>query len=164
MNPDSIAQAAFSVVTPLITLITFFSRRKRLRNEIRENLSLLEELDKDNVLKEQTPASMWLRGKIVIDVAKLSGQPLGTLKKPVPKGSVIFAAVLCAGLSYLTYYIDRNGFVWYSVIPGVIAFLLAVSILGMFTDREIPSSEEPSEDKAATEVSASDEGVKESVG
>ena len=144
-------------MTPLATLITFFSRRRRLRNEIRENLSLLIELDKDEILKEHSPAAMWLRGKVVIDVAKLSGQPLGTPKKPVPKGGLILAALLCAGLSYWTYYMNRNAFVWYSLIPGAFAFVFAISILGMFTDREIPSSEEPSEDKPAVEVPAGDE-------
>jgi hypothetical protein len=58
MGLDVIAQTMISVVTPLITLITFFSRRRRLRNEIRENLSLLIEFDKDEVLKEHTPAAM----------------------------------------------------------------------------------------------------------
>jgi hypothetical protein len=160
MGLDVIAQTMISVVTPLITLITFFSRRRRLRNEIRENLSLLIELDKDEVLKEHTPAAMRLRGKIVIDVAKLSGQPLGTPKKPVPKGSVILAALLCAGLSYWTYYVDRDTFIWFSSIPGVFALLFAISIFGMFRDREIPPPEEPSEDKVADETATTaDEDV-----
>jgi hypothetical protein len=149
MSPDAITQAVVSVVTPLITLITFFSRNKRLRSEIRENLSLLAELDKDEILKEHTPASFWLRGKIAIDVAKLSGQPLGDLKKPIPVGSVIFAGALCAGLSFLTYYIDRNSLMLYSLIPGVFAFLLAVSMLGMITNREILPPEESTESQSS---------------
>lgn len=144
MNLDAIAQAVAVVLTPLISLISFFSRRRRLRTEIRDNLSLLQELDKDEVLREHSLASMWLRGKITVDVAKLSGQPLGTPKKPVPKGSVVFASLACIGLSLWTYYIDRNSFIWYSIIPGVFAALFAISAFGMFTDRELPPAEEAS--------------------
>jgi hypothetical protein len=144
MNPDAIAQAVVVVLTPLVSLIGYFSRRRRLRGEIRDNLSLLQELDKDDVLREQSPVSMWLRGKITIDVAKLSGQPLGTPKKPVPKGSVVFASLLCMGFSFWTYYINRDLFHWYSVFPGIIAVLLALSVFGMFIGRELPPSEEAS--------------------
>jgi hypothetical protein len=142
MDPNGIVQVIAGVVTPLISLITFFSRRKRLRNEIRENLALVQELDKDEVLKEHSLAAMWLRGKISIDVARLAGFPLGTPKKPVPWGSVATAAIACVGLSYWTYYINRTTFSWYSLIPGVFAFLFAVSVYGMFINREIPPSEE----------------------
>lgn len=145
MNPDTLVQAIAGVMTPLITLITFFSRRRRLRNEIRENLALIEKLDKDEILKDHSPASIWLRGKVTLDVAKLSGQPLGTPKKPVPKGSVFISSILCIGLSCWTYYLNRNGFTWYSLIPGVFAFLFAVSVYGMFINREIPPTEEDSQ-------------------
>ena len=138
VNPDTLVQAIAGVVASLISLITFFSRRRRLRNEIRENLALVQELDKDEILKEHSPASLWLRGKITIDVAKLSGQPLGTPKKPVSKSSVFFSSVLCLGLSYWTYDINCYAFAWYSLIPGVFAFLFAVSVYGMFVNREIP--------------------------
>jgi hypothetical protein len=35
-------------------------------------------------------------------------------------------------------HIVRNGFVWYSVFPGIVAFLLFMSILGMTTNRDLP--------------------------
>jgi hypothetical protein len=138
LTPESIAQAVTAVLAPLITLIGLASRRRRLRNDIRENLALLQEIDKDEILRDHSPASGWLKGKVVLDVAKLAGQPLGTPKKPIPKGSMAFAGVLAIGFSYLTYYIVRNGFVWYSVFPGIVAFLLFVSIFGMFTERDVP--------------------------
>ena len=154
MNPDAIVQVVAGVMTPLISLITFFSRRKRLRNEIRENLALVQELDKDEVLKQHSPAAMWLRGKISIDVAKLAGFPLGTPKKPVPWGSVTVAAIACAGLSYWTYYINRNAFSWYSLIPAVFAFLFGISVYGMFINREIPQSDEAQPSDEVSEQSS----------
>jgi hypothetical protein len=138
VNPDTIAQTVAAVLAPLITLIGLASRHRRLRSAIRENLALLEELQKDEVLREHTPACGWLQGKVALDVAKLAGQPLGTPKKPIPKGSAVLAVILGAGFSFWTYYIVRDGFVWYSVFPGIAAFLMFVSIFGMFTDRDLP--------------------------
>lgn len=138
MNPVSIAQALAAILAPLITLAGLASRRRRLRGEIRDNLSLLQELQKDELFRDHTPTCGWLAGKIVIDTAKLTGEPLGLRKKPIPKGSAIFAAILCVGFSFWTYYIDRNGFVWYSVFPAIFAFLMFVSIYGMVIDRDLP--------------------------
>lgn len=157
MGPDAIVQVVAGVMTPLISLITFFSRRTRLRSEIRENLSLLQELEKDDILREHSPAAFLLRGKITLDAARLAGQPLGTQKNPIPWGSVSFAAIASAGLSYLTYYINRNTFVWYSLIPAVPAFLLAVSTWGMFLNRETPPSEEPESSDNTSEKSIDSE-------
>src|SRR5262245_38672772 len=106
------------------------SRRRRLRNEIRDNLSLLQELQKDEALRDHTTAAGWMQGKVALDVTKLAGVPLGTPKKPIAKGSVAFAGILALGFSFWTYWIDRNGFVWYSVFPGIAAFLFWVSIFG----------------------------------
>ena len=126
----------------LASLGTFFSRRRRLRNEIRDNLTLIQELDKDEFLKTHSPAAMWLRGKVTIDIAKLVGQPLGSPKKPIPWSSVVFSSILCIGFGFWAYYINRNKFSWVSLIPAVVAFLFAVSIYGMFINREIPPDTE----------------------
>ena len=94
---------------------------------------------------------MWLRGRIELDVAKLTGQSIGVTKKPVNKSAVFVAGLLCAGFSFWTYYLNRNSFNWYSLMPGVFAFLLAISIYGMFVDREILSSNEPSQANEASQ-------------
>jgi hypothetical protein len=136
VNLNALVQAFAAIAAPLISLATFFSRSTRRRNNIRENLVLVQELDKDEILREHSPAAIWLRTKITIDVAKLAGQQLVN-KKPVPKASVYLASVLSLGFGYWTYYLNRNEFVWYSLFPGIAAFLFAVSIYGMFIDREI---------------------------
>ncbi|MFE0331705.1 hypothetical protein ACFW08_33830 [Streptomyces sp. NPDC058960] len=138
MNPESIANAAATVVTSLGTFIGIASRRKRWRSEIRENLSLAEELEKNALIRDHTPALAWLHGKITLDVAKLSGQPLGTPKKPIPWGSVAFSFIVALAFGYWTYYLDEEGFVWYSIFPGAVAALLLISIMGSFVNREIP--------------------------
>ncbi|RAN79318.1 hypothetical protein B5P43_15520 [Bacillus sp. SRB_336] len=109
-----------------------------MRSEVQDNLALIEEIKKDQLLSQHSPAIGMLSGKIVLDVAKLSGQPFGVQKKPIPWGGVIWAAVFGIGLGWWAYLIDRNGFVWYSVFPGTAAFLFLLSILGMTTNRQIP--------------------------
>lgn len=142
-----------SIATPLAAVVGIGGRRRRLRAEVRDNLSLLEELKKDEILSTHTPAIGWIAGKIALDVARLSGQPLGARKKPVPRGAVIFAALLTVGLGYWTYVLTRDGFVWYSVFPGTGAALFAISILGMFTNRQIP--DDPDLPDGATPVQSS---------
>lgn len=135
-------QAVAAVAAPLISLITFFSRSRRLRAGIRDNLALIKELDEDQVLREHSPAALWLRGKVEIDVAKLAGQPIGNPKKPIPWTAIVFAVIFCGGLSFWTYYLDRNQLSWFSLITGSFAFLFAISIYGMFSNRELPSASE----------------------
>jgi hypothetical protein len=135
---EGIAKASAAVVAPVGTLIGVGSRRRRLRNEIRENLALVKAIEQDDILREHTPAAGWLQGKITVDVAKLAGRSLGTPLKPIPWGSVVFAAIWFAALAAWTLYVSRDGFVWYSVFPGLGAFLMIVSIVGMTTNRQLP--------------------------
>ena len=151
-DPEAIVKAAIAVAAPLATIVGLAGRRRRLRNEIRENLVLVEALEQNEVLREHTPAAGWLQGRIALDVAKLSGQPLGTPKKPVPKGSVAAAAVVGLAFAAWTYLINRNGFVWYSVFPGIVSALMFISILGMFTNRELPLDQDDSLPEGAVPI------------
>ncbi|MFE0435342.1 hypothetical protein ACFW2K_10305 [Streptomyces nigra] len=142
MNPDSIANAIAAVAASLGTVVGFASRHRRWRNEIRENLSLIEEINNNTLLKEHTPAVAWLTGKIAVDVARLSGQPLGTPKKPIPWSNVVFSSTVSIGFGYWTYALSRDGFVWYALFPGVVTGLMLISVLGSFMNREIPPGSE----------------------
>ncbi|WP_345552062.1 hypothetical protein [Streptomyces lannensis] len=137
MTPESIANAAATVVASLGTFIGIASRRKRWRNDIRENLSLAEELEKNALLRDQTPAVAWINTKIALDVARLSGQSFKTPKKPIPWGSVVFSSLVAAGFGYWAYWLNSREFVWYSIFPGVVAFLMLLSAYGSFLNREI---------------------------
>ncbi|NCD18865.1 MAG: hypothetical protein EOL89_02610 [Actinobacteria bacterium] len=141
MDWEGIGQAVVAVLTPLAALLGVGSRRRRLRSEVKENIALLESIKKDEVLSAHTPAVGWLSGRIVLDVARLSGQTLGNPKKPIPWGSVVLAWVLALGFGAWTYWINRSGFIWYSVFPGTVAFLFATSGVGMFMNRQLPANE-----------------------
>ncbi|WP_406074165.1 hypothetical protein [Micromonospora sp. NBC_01638] len=160
MDINAIVQAVTAIATPLAAVATVLSRRQRLRKDIRENLSLAEEIEKNDTLREHTPAALWIHGRITLDVARLTGQKLGTPKKPVPVSSLILAAITCVGFGLWTYFIVRNGFQWYSVFPGVVSALMLISIMGMFMNRELPPAQDPTLPPGATPVAAMDEGEK----
>ncbi|MFG5719927.1 hypothetical protein [Streptomyces murinus] len=138
MNLEGIANAVVSVLAAAGTLVSVTSRTRRRRNEIKENLSLAEELQKNTILRDHTPAVAWLHAKIALDVAKLSGQPIGAPKKPIPKGSVVFATILFLGFGSWTYWLNRDGFAWSSLVTGAVSASVLISIFGMTTNREIP--------------------------
>ncbi len=104
------------------------------------------------MLRDRTLAGAWLRGRITVDVARLSGQELGASKKPIPKGGLIMASILMLGFAYWTYVINARGFVWYSVFPGTVALLSVISILGMTTNRELAEGERVGLPPGATPV------------
>ncbi|MEV4659053.1 hypothetical protein [Micromonospora sp. NPDC049301] len=152
MNIEAAIQAIAAVAAPTATVAGLLSRKRRLRAAIRENLALAGELEQSSVLREHTPVSVWMHGRIVLDVAKLAGQSLGTPKKPIPKGSVALASTFAILFGAWTYYIDRKGFVWYSVFPALAASVFVISILGMTTNRELPPSEQDNLPPGATPI------------
>jgi hypothetical protein len=141
VSPESIGQTVAAILTPLVALVGVGSRKRRLRGDIRENLSLASEVEKDDILRDHTPVAGWLRGKVTVDVARLVGQNLGTPKKPIDKSALTVGAIFVLIFGGWTYLIVRDGFVWYSVFPGTLAFLSLISILGTVTNREIAPTE-----------------------
>ena len=62
MDIQAIAQAIVTVGPPIVSAIGIGGRRRRLRNDIKENLALIEEVEKHAPLREQSLASGWLQG------------------------------------------------------------------------------------------------------
>lgn len=141
-DPQSIANAVTTIVTPLLAVMAIGGRRTRLRKEIRENLALIDEIETKPALNELAMGSAWMKGRVVVDLARLAGHELGTRKKPIEWGSVTLAAVLGMGFSLWTYFLNDDGFVWYSIFPGTVAALMFVAFAGMFMNRELPPDEQ----------------------
>ena len=152
---EAIVKAALTVGTPLAAVAGFGSRRRRLRHEIRENLALVDEVEKHAPLRDASLASAWLQGRIALDIARLTEQDFGTKKKPIPWGSVVLALVLASGFGLWSYWLVRDHFVWYAVFPGVAAALFGIAVVGMLTNRELPPDSEvlpPGAVRAPTET------------
>jgi len=156
MDPVAIAKNAATIVVSVgaiigagsrLTILGISTKKHRLRNDIRENLALLTELEKNSVLANHDVSTQWLPEKIAFDTARLSGHPSGSAKKPIAWGSIVMAVVIGLPFGYWTSVLNRNGFVWLSIFPGLVSFLMAISILGMITDRQDESTTEGSTKK-----------------
>lgn len=159
MDIPTLLKAAAAVITPLLALIGIAGRRKRLRSEIRDDLVLLEELRKEELLVQHSPVVAWMAGKIALDTARLTRQPLGPKKKPIAWASVILAAVFGIAAALWTWYLDRDGFQWYSVFPGTLAALLGISIIGMTANRQLPADPDLPEGATAVRTETVDEQI-----
>jgi hypothetical protein len=132
---EAIAKAMLTIGTPILTVAGLGSRNRRIRHDIKENLALVEEVEKHPALREASLSSAWLQGRVALDIARLTRQDFGPRKKAIPWSSVALAFILGGILSAWTYFIVRDGLVWYAVFPACGALLFAVSIVGMTTDR-----------------------------
>jgi hypothetical protein len=144
MTPESIASAVISVIGSLGGLGGILSKNRRLRSNIRDNLRLLDELQANPSIRDETPATSWLSAAVALDVARLAKVPLGNPKTPIPKGSIVWAAIIGTGFGYWAYVLDEDGFNWYSLLPGTVVAMMIISIFGMTTNREIPQEENDS--------------------
>ncbi|MHA6510031.1 hypothetical protein [Tessaracoccus sp. Y1736] len=126
----TLAASAFAV-------FKFGARQSSLREHIKGDLELIDELNKNSLLRDHTEASAWLSGKILLDVAKLSGAPIGAKKKPIPWGTVVFATLVVVVFGLWTLDLNQNGFNWWSIATGAVTGLFLISILGMTTNRAI---------------------------
>lgn len=142
-----VLKALVSVLVPLVTLVGTVvgigNRRNRLRKEVSENLDLLTAVEKDGQLSSLALPSAWLRSRVTTDVARLTGTSLGREKKPLPVGGMIFAALFAVGFGFWTWWLVKDGFVWYSVFPGCLSFLSLLSFWGQTLNREIDPNELP---------------------
>jgi len=142
---------------PAFALFKFGARQSALRDHIKGDLALVDEINKNALLRDQTGAAGWLQGKIVLDIARLSGTPLGTRKKPIPWSSVVFASLVTLGFGYWTLELNTSGFNWWSLLTGAVTVLFLISVLGMTTnraivpDKELPAGAVPVQSNVATE-------------
>jgi hypothetical protein len=111
----------------------------RRRIAIRANLELLGELKKFPQFGEGSFAYETLSEHIAVEVARLAGVDLKRTRRRINWGTVIFLTTIWAPLGFLTYWLDRNGFRWISLLPGFFAGSMAFGTLAMF----LPEPETP---------------------
>jgi hypothetical protein len=106
-----------------------FVGRPRRRAAIRDDLELLRDLEKSPEFGPGTWTREVLTAHITLEVARHAGVDLP--RRKIAWGSIVMAFVIGAPLAYLTYRLDRDGFEWWSLLPGIIAGLMFIAILGM---------------------------------
>jgi hypothetical protein len=123
-----------------------FVGRPRRRAGIVADLDLLGQLRDSHAFGPDSQAHRHLVQHISLEVAKLANVELKR-RKTVPWASVAFAAVIGAPLGFWTYELNRQGFDWLSILPGAVAALMLLAILGMLLDREEAPDDRPNEHK-----------------
>jgi hypothetical protein len=117
--------------------------KPRRRADIRDNMKLVTELAGHPDIGRGSWPHQALMNRIALDVGRLAGVSFKTRK--TPWSSVIVALLIGAPLGYWTYALDRDAFQWYSVFPGLVAVLMALTVLGMIlSPPEQPQAEDES--------------------
>ena len=75
-----------------------------------------------------------LKDHIALEVDRLAG--IAAPQRTIQWGSIFLAALIGLSLAYLTYTLNEDGFDWWSLIPGFVAFLMLGSIIGMLNPDE----------------------------
>ena len=133
---DIVTALASSMAVALPALRSFSSiggltRNQRLRTDIREDLGIIEELEKRGGSSAHKDLEKWMWEKIRRDVEMLSSE-----KKPI-NGWAIFWAVLFGLVPEIAatyYFVDAS--LWRAVIFGVAAASISIATLKSLTSEE----------------------------
>jgi hypothetical protein len=132
--------------------------RPRLRAAIREDLELLHRLETVPDFERGTPIHGVMLAHIGSQILRLVGIPVVGERKQVQWNSVFLGLVVGGPLAYGTYALSKNGFSWWSLLTGAIAFFFLVGGVwgGLFPGRHTPedlgiveSATEASHDEAS---------------
>lgn len=135
---EGLLKAALDFLAAVLARLGFTGRPRR-RAGIRQDLELLHELEKFPHLGPGTWAHQMLSGHIEFEIAKLAG--IEFPRRNIPWGSVVLAAVVGFPLGYVTYVLNKDGFNWWSLIPGIVSGLMLFGLLGLLLAPEEKTSE-----------------------
>jgi hypothetical protein len=113
-----LVKAIGDFVANLLALIGFIGKPRR-RRAISDDLDLLMRLDDFAEFERGTNPHIWLSNHIALQIAEFSGLDTRTKKRSADMSSVIIAAVIAAGLVYLTYYLSSADHPWFAVVSGI---------------------------------------------
>lgn len=113
----------------------------RRREGVRKDLQLLKELEEQK-FGSNSQAHQLLTERINYEVASLC-----RTKEPgrkIPWSSVLVSVIFWGLLGYLTWWFNKDGFVWYSLFSGGAAAVMFIATLGMLFGSE--SNEDQAEE------------------
>jgi hypothetical protein len=144
-----LVRAASDFLAALLSSIGFVGRPRR-RAGIREDIELLGTLEAAPAFGPSSRAHRMMTEHITTEVAKLAGVELRR-RRQVPWSSVFVAAAIGLPCAYWAYKLDQHDFAWLSVLPGAVALLMLLGILGMVTGSDDAAEEAEPEATAAVE-------------
>jgi hypothetical protein len=115
-----------------------FVGRPRQRAAIHDDLALLRELDEfaGGEFGPGTAPHIWLVGHIYQQVGELAGLDFAIEKRKADLSSVFISGGLACLLGWVSYYLLSHGFGWWVAFPITLGSLLAISTIGMITEKE----------------------------
>lgn len=102
--------------------------RPRRRTNLREEITLLEEIRNSPAFGVESDSARFLTDHIATELARYSGV---LRKRKIPWGTVGLSAIIGLPASYLTYTIVQDGFAWYAIAPGIVAAFFVVGGLAV---------------------------------
>jgi hypothetical protein len=136
---EALINSISEVLAALVARFGYVGRPRRRAN-LRDEIKLLEELRASPAFGPDTDSARFLTNHIANEVARYAGV---LKKRKIPWGTVALSAVIGLPFSYWTYTMVQDGFVWYSVFPGLVAAFFVVGGFGVLLtgdDSEQPDS------------------------
>src|SRR5688572_8126931 len=125
---EGLIKAVADVFAALLSTIGFVGRPRR-RAHIRDEMQLVTELAEHPDFGRGSWPHQALMNRVALDVARLAGVRISGRKFP---WSTAFWTLVIGGLfGYWTFKLNQDHFQWRSLVPGVVAALMAVSLFGM---------------------------------
>lgn len=114
--------------------------RPRRRAHLRDEIKLLDEIRESPAFGVESASARQLTDYISQEVARYSGV---IRKRKIPWSTVVISAVIGLPLSYWTYTMVQDGFVWYAIFPGAVATFFVIGGLAvLFTGDDSAPEEE----------------------
>ena len=129
---ESLIRAVGDFLAAVLGAVGFVGRPRRRAN-IRHDLELLRDLEATS--RDFAPGTK-PHQELTEHIAREVTTHSDLNQKQRPWGSIVLALAIAVPLAYLAYKLSDDGFSWWSVIPGFVAVLMAISIAGMLNPSE----------------------------
>jgi hypothetical protein len=123
--------------------------RARGRANIREDLDLLGQLRDSPEFGPESLASGYLEDHITTEVARYSGA-VQEQKRKRPWPAIVLGLLITAVLVYLFFKLNQGGFSWFSLLPGLGATLMLLTVAQLFTEDKAQSETDGNADAPHT--------------
>lgn len=147
---ETLVRAISDLLAAILARFGYVGRARR-RNNIQEDLGLLERLRDLPESNLSDTAHRYLSQHIELEVAHFAGVELKG-KKVIPWGAVVIALGIGLPFGYLTYTIVKDGFAWYAIPPGIVAGLMLIAAIGLVVQGDPDDQDASSERDAAPAV------------
>jgi hypothetical protein len=144
---EALVNAASEFLAAIFARFGFVGRPRR-RAAIRDELDLLAQIRESPDFGTSSKAHKFFSDHITSEIARYSGVELKR-KRKIPWSSVVLALFIGLPLAYWTFKLNQDHFSWFSLLPGLLAALMLLAVLGMLFGDSSSSEEESGSSREA---------------